>query len=81
MPDIIEIRYSDRDIRFDIIICEGNKWAWLTKSLYVKYYVPGNHQEFKDDICLFDYFEDVLNPTETELSLLELQHNIRYIKD
>lgn len=35
--------------------------------------------DIRNDIFLDDYFEDLDNPTGTELSLLELQHNIKYV--
>lgn len=38
-------------------------------------------QGISNDIFLEDYFSDIDNPTSIELTLLELQHNIRYVKD
>lgn len=84
MSEIIEVRYSDREEKFGIVtfdVINGiERWAWLSKHAYDKYYIH-NDSDFEADIPLFDYFEDILNPTETELSLLELEHSIRYIKD
>ena len=37
--------------------------------------------ENSGDIFLEDYFYDVDNPTDIELSLLELEHGITYLKD
>lgn len=57
------------------------QWLWFhrTDALYVM--DSGWIQGISNDIFLEDYFSDIDNPTSIELTLLELQHNIRYVKD
>lgn len=58
-------------------------WAWLTKDSVV---MAKNGYELETcislgDIFLDDYIENLDFPTPTELSLLELAHNIIYIPE
>lgn len=53
-------------------------YVWFTRNNAALLLSPS---ETEHDIFLEDYFADIDNPTDTELSLLELQHNIKYIKD
>ena len=57
------------------------QWLWFHRTDALHVMDSGMIQGISTDIFLEDYFEDIDNPTDTELSLLELQHNIRYVKD
>lgn len=54
--------------------------VWLTRESATSRYSIAVCEEARD-IFLEDYFDDIDTPTDTELSLLELEHGITYLKD
>ena len=59
----------------------GSQWLWLKRAHVKQEGYSLVSCENSGDIFLEDYFCDVDNPTDIELSLLELEHGITYLKD
>ena len=57
------------------------KWLWLKRQDVGRDGFSLIVCENSGDIFLEDYFYDLDNPTDIELSLLQLEHGITYLKD
>ena len=54
--------------------------VWL-REVYSKSYWYNNPSSFIANICIDDYIEDLYAPSQTELLLLQLEHDIVFVND